>query len=464
MRASHDRIGLRFAPGLATALTCAASAHATPESYCDLAVEAVAVSPTTTAGRYAVDVDVSFTAEQLLLSQPLVVRVYVNGAPRDESLLDVVGALSEACCSSNSQCDDISGWNKRCESSCASGSGGPRACVYRRRASFVVDGVAPLAWVSATVDPDGLHDESCAPGASNNSAGAAAPLLSFGNLSLESLELTSSPLSGEFIVAIGVRLVPGGGTLSVAPLVRLASSGGAVFELALDSGIGLGGDCCDNDAQCPPLQNFTVKCEGQCNGGIGGLHQCVYRRKAPTNSQVLVPGELLTATIDPDGLYVETEPIGAGNNSVTALVPESIASYCVGKLNSAGCVSELTHVGSPSASSPVPFVIAALDVLPGRNGLLFYGAQRASAPFLGGVLCVAQPVRRTAVQTSSGVPGVLDCSGTFAFDFNARIQSGLDPLLSVGAFAAAQQWWRDPADPAGFGTSLSNALWFQIGL
>ncbi len=464
MRSTTHVVARPFVSSLALLALGLGASPAYAESYCDIAVEAIAVAPTATPGRFTVDVDVSFSAAQPVFTQPLLVRVFVEGAPQDEVLLDVVGVLSDRCCSSGAQCDDVAGWNKSCESSCSSGSGGPRECVYRRRASFVLDGVAPLAWVSATVDPDGLHDESCAPGASNNTAGAAAPQLSFGDLELVSLELTSSPLSGDFAVAIGVRLVPGGYSLSVAPLVRLESSGGSVLEFELVQGQSISGNCCNSESDCPAAGGFTRDCHTGCPGGVGGIGHCVYGLIESSHSLPLVPGETLTATIDPDGLYFETSAVGAGNNSVTALAAESIASYCTGKLNSAGCVSALSYSGAPSVSAPAPFAIAALDVLPGRNGLLFYGAQRASAPFLGGVLCVAQPVRRTQLQTSSGAPGQLDCSGAFAMDFNARIQSGVDPLLVAGAFVAAQQWYRDPGDPAGFGTSLSNALWFQIGL
>ncbi len=463
MRSSPERATRLLGFGLAALSMSLTGAPALADLYCDIAVEGVAITPNATHGRYSVDVDVSFSPAQLALAQPILVRVYVNGLPQDEVLLDVFGALSGACCSSSADCDAVAGWNVSCGGSCAAGSGGPRTCIYRRRASFTVDGVAPLSWVSAIVDPDGLHDESCPPGASNNSAGAPAPQLSFGDLALETLTVISSPLDGVYSVALGVSLTPGGETLTVAPLVRLESSTGAVFELTLDRGIGISGNCCNSNAQCPPVTDFTVSCDGACPGGVGGLHQCVYHLIETSSPHSFIPGATLTATIDPDGLFVETGPVGVNNNSVTAIVPETIASYCTGKLNSAGCVSELSYSGSPSVSLASPFVVTALDVLPGRNGLLFYGAQRASTPFLGGLLCVAQPVRRTQLQTSSGVAGQVDCSGAFALDFNARIQSGVDPLLVEGAFVAAQQWYRDAADPAGFGTSLSNALWFQIG-
>jgi hypothetical protein len=61
------------------------------------------------------------------------------------------------------------------------------------------------------------------------------------------------------------------------------------------------------------------------------------------------------------------------------------------------------------------------------------------------------------VQTSGGnTQPPDDCSGAYALDFNAWIQSGVDPALGVGAVVDVQCWSRDPGDP--FGTSLSDAL------
>jgi hypothetical protein len=70
------------------------------------------------------------------------------------------------------------------------------------------------------------------------------------------------------------------------------------------------------------------------------------------------------------------------------------------------------------------------------------------------------PVVRTLVQSSGGATSGNDCSGTFSFDFNARIQSGIDPSLVTGREVFAQYWSRDPASPST--TSLSNALRFVI--
>ena len=53
-----------------------------------------------------------------------------------------------------------------------------------------------------------------------------------------------------------------------------------------------------------------------------------------------------------------------------------------------------------------------------------------------------------------------ECSGTFTFDMNARIRSGVDALLAPGQFVCAQYYYRDPNDA--FTTGLTNAVSFTI--
>jgi len=92
---------------------------------------------------------------------------------------------------------------------------------------------------------------------------------------------------------------------------------------------------------------------------------------------------------------------------------------------------------------------------------MFYGYVEAAIPFQDGTLCVAPPLVRTPVQFSYGnPPPPTDCSGTYAFDMNARIQSGLDAALVAGAHVYCQYWMRDPG--AASATGLSDALHFQI--
>ncbi len=136
--------------------------------------------------------------------------------------------------------------------------------------------------------------------------------------------------------------------------------------------------------------------------------------------------------------------------------------YCAGKPNSLGCMPSIGFSGTPSASSGSPFTITASRVLSHKLALLYYGYGSAFTPFQGSTICVAAPLRRMAVQDSGGSIGPPDCSGTLSTDFNARIQGGADPGLVTGATVSARWYYRDPQDPAGFSTGLTNAIRFAI--
>jgi len=143
---------------------------------------------------------------------------------------------------------------------------------------------------------------------------------------------------------------------------------------------------------------------------------------------------------------------------------EAFQPYCTSKLTSQGCVPLTDATGEPSFTNPAPFAITATDVPNQKNGLLFYGTSGAAAlPCQGGTLCMTPPLRRTSILGSGGsAPPADDCSGAYSFDFNAWLQDGNDPLLQPGDEVHAQWWFRDPAQPDGTGTGLSNALQLTI--
>ncbi len=147
---------------------------------------------------------------------------------------------------------------------------------------------------------------------------------------------------------------------------------------------------------------------------------------------------------------------------VRTLAGASPQVYCTAKINSQGCLPQVQFTGSPSASLLAPFRIQARFVLNNKPGLLFYGLAFQTLPFQGGTLCVESPLVRTAVQFAGGNPPPDDCSGLYSFDFNDYIQSGSDPRLVAGTLVDAQYWMRDPLDPSGFTSGLSDALHFAI--
>ncbi len=119
--------------------------------------------------------------------------------------------------------------------------------------------------------------------------------------------------------------------------------------------------------------------------------------------------------------------------------------YGVAKTNSAGCAPTLTLSGTPSASAGSGFTLTAAQILNQKNGLFFYSLQgRQSAPFGGGQLLLAPPLRRAAPLNSGGSASGVDCSGSFSFDFNAWVASGTDAALVAGVTVDGQFWYRDP--------------------
>lgn len=141
--------------------------------------------------------------------------------------------------------------------------------------------------------------------------------------------------------------------------------------------------------------------------------------------------------------------------------PATPTTYCTGKTNSLGCVPAMSSSGAPSASSGSPFTITTANLLNQKSSLQFYGFRALGIPFQGGTLCVTSPsVRMQIVSSGGNAAPANDCTGSIAYDYNARIQSGIDPNLSVGQEVFVQAWARDPASAST--TSLSNAIRFVI--
>jgi hypothetical protein len=160
--------------------------------------------------------------------------------------------------------------------------------------------------------------------------------------------------------------------------------------------------------------------------------------------------------VDPDGTRADMGalPYDPGYAPFTT--------YCTAKTNSLGCVPAIDAVNSASLSSGRPFWIRCTQQLNQRNGLCFYGFAPKNSPYQGGFLCVQSPTRRTSLLNSGGNVGPDDCSGVLEFDFNARIQSGSDPMLQLGTEIFCQWWSRDPG--ASFATNRSDAVRFTVGI
>ena len=135
--------------------------------------------------------------------------------------------------------------------------------------------------------------------------------------------------------------------------------------------------------------------------------------------------------------------------------------YCTAKTSSAGCVAQIS-TSSPFAdptSGANDYSVVAQSVQGKKFGILFGGnAGPDNAPFAGGVLCVAPPLKRgPAINSASNNANL--CLGSFSQLVNDGMvfPSGLD--AGAGNSGWYQFWYRDPLGGAGnLATALSNAI------
>ena len=206
--------------------------------------------------------------------------------------------------------------------------------------------------------------------------------------------------------------------------------------------------------------------EGSSNGAV-----YVFQRLAGAWTQTaklfaspaLGPGLTFGSSLAKSGTTLCVGAPGSGEVQVfdvVSLPPPS--TYCTAKVNSLGCLPQMSASGVPGFTNPNPFLLRATNVMNNKVGILLYStAGSAATPFQGGILCIAGPFRRTPGQMSGGNPPPNDCSGTYSFDFNARVRSGVDPALVPGRQVWAQYYSRDPGDP--FFVGLTDAVTFTIG-
>ncbi|MBM3991227.1 MAG: DNRLRE domain-containing protein [Planctomycetes bacterium] len=146
---------------------------------------------------------------------------------------------------------------------------------------------------------------------------------------------------------------------------------------------------------------------------------------------------------------------------IVDFTPPLVGTYCAARATGNGCLPDLGWSGTPSASSASGFVVSLTQAPALRATSLVYTlAGPASTPFLGGTLCLATPLTRSAVQVTAG-SGPAGCGASASLDFNARIAAGLDARLVAGAVVHAQWHLRDPLNPAG-SFAASDALRFAL--
>ncbi|HVS18010.1 MAG TPA: hypothetical protein VMT18_05370, partial [Planctomycetota bacterium] len=120
-------------------------------------------------------------------------------------------------------------------------------------------------------------------------------------------------------------------------------------------------------------------------------------------------------------------------------------SYCTAKLTSALTVPEIGSSGSPSQAAG-NFQVTLAGAIPNAASIVIWGADAASTPFNGGVLCVGPPITRGPLQFTSG---------TGATAFTPTILPA-----DVGTTRRFQWWFRDIGDSQGTGLSDGLAVTF----
>lgn len=150
----------------------------------------------------------------------------------------------------------------------------------------------------------------------------------------------------------------------------------------------------------------------------------------------------------------------SGRVASYSIFPNTPTTYCTAKVNSQGCTPVISGTGQPGVTPGVTFSVKAANVLNNTPGILLYALDAAASPFQGGFLCVGAPFKRTTGVFSGGSAVGTDCTGVLSFEFNALIQSGVDPALVPGQEVFSQFWSRDVASPGG--SSLTGGMRFLI--
>jgi hypothetical protein len=216
-----------------------------------------------------------------------------------------------------------------------------------------------------------------------------------------------------------------------------SGSGGTILRYATDT---TGGNSGSPVVEEPGGLAIGIHTNGGC-GSTGGSN----------SGTALNNAGLQAALANPLGVCFPDQ----GNPDVTT--------YCTGKQNSLGCVPFISGTGSPSVSQAVAFQVRAGDMIPNEAALLSYSLNgRSNLDFHGGKLCVKAPFVRLLPVKIANANGAPPCTGTVTINFNNRIQSGNDPLLTAGAQVNAQYRGRDAALGDGFNDSLTNGLEFTI--
>ena len=174
---------------------------------------------------------------------------------------------------------------------------------------------------------------------------------------------------------------------------------------------------------------------------------------------VAVSGCWMVAGADRDSI------LGPNSGSISIYPGHShLETYCTAGTSAAGCQALLGATGIPSASAPSGgFVLSASSLEGEKDGLFYFSTNGQQAATWNGSTsfqCVVPPVIRTPLAVGSGTAGA--CDGLTEIDLNALWGAIPAKNPGGGAVVYAQFWYRDPFNTSGAGTSLSDAISFEV--
>ena len=150
--------------------------------------------------------------------------------------------------------------------------------------------------------------------------------------------------------------------------------------------------------------------------------------------------------------------VGGGSNFARVVAvdwPMTPSVYCTAMLNSQGCKPSISSTGTPTLSGADDFTVHGSNVVNQKVGLFLWGPKPAMDPFMGGMLCIGAPLKRSSLVPTGGSSGAPDCSGVMSYTFtHAYMQS---QGLSAGSMFYVQGWYRDPAKLDAY-IGLTNGL------
>ena len=154
--------------------------------------------------------------------------------------------------------------------------------------------------------------------------------------------------------------------------------------------------------------------------------------------------------------------VDAGSAYVFRLAPPPPSTYCTAGTSASGCVALLSASGTPSASAPSGFTVAASLVEGSRTGMFVFGQGGKQVNPWGSSTsfqCAPPPLAASGPLPVTGTLGA--CDGAFGLDLNALwCPTCPKPALNPGegSVVQVQLWYRDPLNPSGQTTSFSDAI------